>query len=292
MVGLVGVGAMGRGFAANLLASGFEVRAYDRDPERLAELGQRGGRPVSSPAQAAHGARWVLTSLPGHDDVREVAFGPSGIADGAGPGLILIDTSTSLPEQSRSLAAELAERGIRFIDASVSGTGATVMERDVVVLAGGDEKDFADSRELFEGFSRQAYHLGPVGSGAMGKLAVNVAVVGNRLALAEALTFGISSGMDPDALLAILKDGASYSRAMDLKGEKMIRRDYRPESTLGQSVHGCDLLLEQGRDAGAPMFLTSLYAQIAQVAVRMGHEGSDPAAVIEALLAMSSTAER
>lgn len=282
-VGIVGIGAMGRGFAKNLLEAGFRVQGFDLDPVRLAELEERGGHVVQNPAEAAHGASWVLTSLPDHETVREVLFGVGGIVDGAEPGTIVVDTSTSLPQQSQALAGALDEHGIRFVDASVSGTGATVLHKDVVVLAGGDAGDVAACRTLFDGFCRQAYHLGPVGSGALGKLVINVAVVGNRLALAEALTFGTQAGVDPEVMLQILKDGPSYSRAMDLKGEKMIRGDYRPESTLFASWHGCELLLEQGRGVGAPMFLTSLYAQVAQIAVGLGYGDADPAALIEAL---------
>jgi 3-hydroxyisobutyrate dehydrogenase-like beta-hydroxyacid dehydrogenase len=117
----------------------------------------------------------------------------------------------------------------------------------------------------------------------LGKLVINVAVVGNRLALAEALTFGTTAGMDPEAVLAILKDGSSYSRAMDLKGEKMVQREYTPESTLAASLHGSELLLAEGRRVGAPMFLVSLYGQIAQIGVGMGYGPADPASVIEAL---------
>lgn len=286
-VGVVGIGAMGRGYARNLLAAGFDVVGYDRDPQRTQAFASAGGRAAGSAAEAAEGATWVVTALPKHDDVREATLGDGGIAEGADPGLLLVDTSTSLPAQSKGLAAEAAARGIRFVDASVSGTGTTVLTKDVVVLAGGAADDFAACRELFEAICRRAYHLGPSGAGAMAKLMVNVAVVGNRLALAEALTFASAAGMDPEAALAVLKDGSSYSRAMDLKGEKMIRRDYEPESTLDASLHGSTLLLEQGREVGAPMFLTSLYAQVAQLGVALGHGAKDPASLIEALLHMT-----
>lgn len=286
-VGIVGIGAMGRGFATNLLGAGFIVQGYDRDSHRLNEFERAGGQPKASPAAATRDADWVLTSLPKHEVVRDAVFGPAGIVEGAKAGLILIDTSTSLPEQAKALGADLAKHNVRFLDASVSGTGATVMSKDVVLLVGGDRADFDACAALFGGFSRRAHHLGPVGSGALGKLVVNVAVVGNRLALAEALTLGMAAGMDPATVLDILKDGSSYSRAMDLKGEKMIRKDYQPESTLGASLHGCSLLLEQARCVGAPMFLTSLYSQIAQVGVNQGYGEADPASVIEVLLKMT-----
>lgn len=282
-VGLIGVGAMGSGFARNLLDAGYDVVGCDRQPQRLDALVARGGTAAATPAEASRGATWVVTSLPGPDDVRAVVLGPGGIVEGAAPGTTIVDTSTSLPEHSRRLAAALDERDLGFVDASISGTGATVMTKDIVMLVGGSDTEVARCDELFRAICRRYHHLGPTGSGALAKLVVNVAVVGNRLALAEALTFGISAGMDAGAVLEVLKDGSSYSRAMDLKGEKMIRRDYEPESTLGASVKGASTLLDHGREIGAPMFLTGLYAQIAQVAVRLGYESADPASVIEAL---------
>ena len=289
-VGIVGLGAMGGAFARNLVAAGWTVRGFDLDPERRAALRAAGGEPVGDAAEAAHDAERVVLSLPDHEVVRRVVFGPGGVAEGAARGCILVDTSTSPPEASRELARELAGGGVAFLDACVSGTGATARERDVVALVGGDARTFAACAELFGAIARKAYHLGPTGAGALGKLVVNVAVVGNRLALAEALNFGTAVGMEPAAVLAILKDGATYSRAMDLKGDKMVHRDYRPESTLAASLHGTHLLLDEAERAGAPLFLVSLYAQIARVAVGLGHGGSDPAALVEALRHLTAPA--
>lgn len=285
-VGIVGIGSMGRGFAKNLLAAGFQVQGYDR--HESVEFERWGGQAVDTPKAAATGVDWVITSLPDHSAVREVALGANGIAAGARPGLILLDTSTALPEQSVALAKDLADCAVRLVDAPVTGTGASSMIKDVVVLAGGDRADFDACAPLFDGFCRHAYYLGPVGSGALGKLVTNVAVVGNRLALAEALTFGLAAGMDADTLLTILKDGPSYSRSMETRGAKMVQKDYQPTSTLEASMHGCSLVLEQGRKIGVPMFLTSLYAQIAQVGAGLGYGNADPASLIEALLAMAN----
>ncbi|HET8984388.1 MAG TPA: NAD(P)-dependent oxidoreductase [Trueperaceae bacterium] len=286
-VALIGIGAMGRGFARHFLDAGYTVRGFDVDPARLTEFASWGGVPTGSASEAARGAAWVVTSLPKHEHVRDVLFGDDGVRHGSHPGQLVIDTSTSLPDQSRDLATELAPAGVRFLDASVSGTGATVMHKDVVVLVGGSDTDFHDAQALLQTFSRRTYHLGPVGSGALGKLIINVVVVGNRLALAEGLNFGMASGMNTDVLLQILKDGPTYSRAMDLKGEKMISGDYTPESTLSQSLAGTSLLLAQAQELGVPLFLTALYSQIAQAGVNLGFGPADPAALIEALKAMS-----
>jgi len=291
-VGLVGVGAMGRGIAKNLGAAGFAVRGFDLSDKRLAELEEFGGQAVSSPAEAASGADWLVLCLPGHEQVVDVLFGAGAAAAAAPPGCVVIDTSTSLPEESIAVSQRLTQRGLAFVDASLSGTGATIMHKDVVALVGGSPEDVRRCAPVFDGFARAYHHLGPVGSGALGKLLVNVVVVGNRLALAESLALGMKAGMDPHALLAILKDGPAYSRAMDLKGEKMITADFRPESTLEQSLHGAELLLAQARRVGSPLFGAAVYSQVAQAAVAMGFGHLDPAALVEALLVMGGAEPR
>lgn len=287
-VGLVGVGAIGSGFAKNLLAAGFTVQGFDLDARRLERLSAWGGRATGSPAASAEGARWIVTALPDTADVHEATLGPDGIVQGASPGAVLIDTTTSPPDASRALAAELGVRGNGFVDASVSGTGATAMTAEVVLLVGGTNEDVEACAPVFDAVARHAYHLGPVGSGALAKLAVNVAVVGSRLALAEALNFGRVAGMDQEVLLSVLKDGPAYSRAMSTRGEKMVRRDYHPDSTLAASLHSADVLLAEGHRIGAPLLLASLYAQVARVAASHGFADRDPAAVIEALILMAA----
>lgn len=290
-VGLIGVGALGAGFARNLIRAGYRVRGFDLDRQRLDQLRSWGGHAAGSPAEAAIGARWVVTSLPDQADVRTVAFGPEGIVAGAPSAAILVDTTTSSPEASRALANDLATSGHGFVDASVSGTTATTMAGDSVLLVGGAAAEVSACQPLFAAIARRAYHLGPVGSGALAKLAVNVAVVGNRLALAEALSFGRAAGMDPAVLLEVLKDGPAYSRAMDLRGEKMVRRDYPPDSTLAASLHSAEVLLAEGHRIGAPLFLASLYTQLARVAASLGFADQDAAAVIEALEGMTRSGD-
>ena len=292
VVGLIGIGAMGRGFAKNLALGGFTVQGFDLRTSALDELRSFGGLPVASPAEAARGASWLVTSLPDHEHVVDALFGAEAAVSGMAPGTLVIDTSTSLPEESVWLGEQLTAEGLKFVDASVSGTGATVLEKDVVVLAGGSEEDYLASLPVFDAFARKSYHLGPVGSGALGKLLINVVVVGNRLALAESLALGIKAGVDPQALLQILKDGPAYSKAMDLKGEKMISGDYRPESTLAQSLHGTELLLAESRRVGSPLFGVAIYSQVAQAAVSMGLGDLDPAALLEALMIMGGGERR
>ncbi len=286
-IGIVGIGFMGHAFAANLLRAGFKLKGFDIDSGRMEEFEGQGGIPVSSAAEAARGSRWVLTSLPNSGVVRNAIFGPGGIAEGAKEGLFIADTTTSRPEDSTGLGAELALRGIRFLDAAVSGTSAMAWKKDLIVVAGAETADFESCRPLFSGFAKAAYHMGPVGSGALAKLIINLVLVCNRLALAEGLVLGMKAGMNLESLLTALKDGAAGSKVMDQKGEKMLKADYSPESRLTTSLKDVRLMLEQGQRFGTPMFLTNIYAQIVQIGSQTGYAEFDPACVIEVLRGMS-----
>ncbi len=291
-VGLVGVGLMGQAFSHNLLQAGFKVQGYDVEEKRMRELHERGGTPVESPAAAARGARWIITSLPNSDIVREVALGANGIAQGAAKQLIFADASTSRPEDSQKLGAELAARGIRFLDAAVSDTSAMAQRKDLIVVAGGNAEDFKAAEPMFAGFSRAAYHMGPLGSGAMAKLVINLVLFGNRLALAEGLVLGTKAGMQTDNLLKVLQDGACSSKTMIDKGPKMLKGDFTPEGHVKTSLKDGRLALEQGARLGAPMLVASLWTQLQQAAYNQGLADVDSSAFIEVLRGMAGLPKR
>ncbi|MEK6711816.1 MAG: NAD(P)-dependent oxidoreductase [Nitrospinota bacterium] len=289
-VGIVGIGLMGSALSGNLLQAGFEVQGFDVDGRRVDEFAERGGVPVGSPAEAARGVRWMITSLPTSDIVREAVFGPKGIAEGAGKGLIYCDASTSRPEDSARLGAELAERGIRFLDTAVSGTSAMAWKKDLVIIAGGKAEDFEACKPYFAAISRSAYHMGPAGSGALTKLIINLVLNGNRFVLAEGLVLGEKAGMEGKKLLNVLQDGACFSKTMIDKGPKMLEGDYTPEGRL--SPKDFRLMLEQGQRYNAPLLATNVLHQVVQAACQMGLAGQDPVAFIEVLRTMAGLPRR
>lgn len=291
-VGIVGVGLMGQAFAHHLVRSGFRVQGFDIDAARMRELAERGGVPVESPAAAARGARWVITSLPTSEIVREAVLGTGGIAQGAASGLIVADTSTSRPEDSQRLGAELARCGIEFLDACVSGTSAMAWKKDLIVIAGGSAEAFEACRPLFAAFSRAAYRMGAVGSGAMTKLVINLILFGNRLALAEGLVLATKAGLEGEALLRVLQDAACGSKTMVDKGPKMLHADYTPEGRARISLKDARLTLEQGTRLGAPMLVASLWNQLQQAACEQGLAELDSCAFIEVLRQLAGLPRR
>lgn len=291
-VGIVGMGLMGQAFITNMRKSDFSVQGFDIDPARMDDLKKMGGQPVDSPAAAARGVKWVITSLPNSGIVREAVLGAGGIVEGAQDGLYIADTSTSRPEDSERIAGELAQRGICFLDSAVSGTSTMALAKDLIVIAGGTKEDFEACRPVFDGFSRAAYHMGPVGSGARTKLVVNLVLAGNRFALAEGLVLGEKAGLELKNLLSVLQDGACSSKTMIDKGPKMIDADYSKQGQIKTALKDSRLMIEQGQRLGAPLLLTSIWSQLLQTAYEKGYGEKDSVAYIEILRGMAGLDER
>jgi len=259
------------------------VRGFDIAPERMREHEARGGVPARSPAEAVRGAAVVMTCLMTADLVREVLLGPDGAVDAAPSGVVVIDNSTIHPDASAALAARLATRGIPMLDAPVAGSSGQARRREAPVMVGGDPEVFARCRPIVDALSERVRHVGPNGAGARAKLVVNLILGLNRLALAEGLLFGLRQGLDGKALLAILQESAAYSRAMDIKGERMLEGNFEAEGKLVQHLKDVELMLEVGHAAGAPLLATALHRQLLLAGVAGGLGDHDNSAIIAVL---------
>lgn len=282
-VALIGMGLLGSALAENLLKAGFAVRGYDTAPERMRQHAERGGHGAASPADAARGASAVMTCLMTADIVREALLGPAGALEEAAPGVVAIDNSTIHPDASAALAAELGRRGIAMLDAPVGGSSGQARRREAPVVVGGDPEVFAHCRPILDALAQRVHHVGPNGSGARAKLVINLVLGLNRLALAEGLLFGLRQGLDGKTLLAVLKDSAAYSRAMDIKGERMLEGNFEPEGKLAQHLKDVELMLEVGHAAGAPLLATALHRQLLIAGVAAGLSERDNSSIIAVL---------
>jgi len=282
------MGLLGSALVENLIKAGFTVRGYDTAPDRVREHEARGGVPARSPADAARGATVVMTCLMTADIVRDVLVGPGGAIDAAEPGAVVIDNSTIHPDASAALAGRLAQRGIPMLDAPVAGSSGQARRRGAPVVVGGDVEVFARCRPILDALTERVRHVGPNGAGARAKLVINLVLGLNRLALAEGLLFGLRQGLDGRALLAVLKESGAYSRAMDLKGERMVEGNFEAEGKLAQHLKDVELMLEVGHAAGAPLLATALHRQLLLAGVAGGlgdHDNSAIIAVLRSLIA-------
>ena len=280
-IGFVGLGLMGSRMVANLIAAGFEVSGYDIDPDRVTAFIEAGGKPVDDPVSMAGQADVIMLSLPNSDVVNAVVSQSLKLFEVSCQGLILIDATTADPILSEQLAVQLRKKGIEMLDATISGTPKMCAERDITLMVGGDEENFKKCESIFSALAKTTYYLGKNGSGALMKLIVNLVLGLNRMVLAEGLALGEKAGMDPQRLLEVLKQSAAYSKAMDMKGGKMIAGEFLPaEGKLAFHLKDVHLMLDLGRRLNFPLLLSSLHAQALTSLVAREKGDWDNAAII------------
>lgn len=222
----IGLGTMGTPMAANLVRKGFQVIVHNRTRSKEEPLAEMGASRAASPAEAAEGAEIVILIVSDTPDVDEILFGPSGVADAASPGTIVIDMSTIDPEAARKFATRLARKKIRMIDAPVSGGTEGAQAGTLSIMAGGDAEDIARVRPVLEGMGSQITHVGPVGSGQMAKAINQVIVGGTLLAVAEGMVLGMKAGVDMDRVLEAIQAGAAGSWALANRASRMIAGEF------------------------------------------------------------------
>ena len=277
-VGLVGVGLVGTALAERLVAAGFAVLGFDTAPDRRAELQRLGGQAADRIDDVFARCDRVLLSLPDLPVTAAVLRGQPHLR----PDSIIVDTTTGAPDQAEAIGADLAARGVAYLDATVLGNSDQVRRGEVTVMVGGPADAFAACRDLFAAFAGSARHVGPCGSGAKMKLVANLVLGLNRAALAEGLSFAAAMRLDPALALAVLRDGAAYSRIMDEKGDKMVAGDFEPQARLSQHLKDVRLMLAAGGAAGLPLPLSDAHRQLLERAEAAGYGQLDNSAVIRA----------
>lgn len=282
VLGIVGLGLLGGAFADRALAGGWRVVGYDPDPAASGRLRTAGGEPVESPASVARVASRLLLVLP-HDGVSREVLG--AMRPELRSGSIVLDATTGDPDAMVEIGRRLAEEGIAYLDATVSGSSAHVRAGDGVLMVGGPEGAFAECEELFRVLARQTLYGGPCGHGARLKLITNLVLGLNRAALAEGLVFADRLGVDGTLALAALRAGVAYSRIMDTKGEKMLDGDFSPQAKLSQHRKDVDLMLTAAARHGQNLPLTTVHRELLSQAEQLGFGDQDNSAVIMAVRA-------
>ncbi len=275
-VGLIGVGLMGEVYARRLIAAGFGVIGFDIDPARNERLAEIGGR-SDSVAEVARRCDPMVVAVFSTDQVEEVV---ERTLAPAAPGKIVICTSTCDPDRIAALAARVGQ-AIRFVEAPVSGTSAQVRQGDGVGLIGGDVETAQIAAPVLDALFPKRFHSGKIGDGGRAKLAINLVLGLNRLALAEGLVFASRLGLDPAAFLQVARASAAASQVMDTKGPKMIAGDFAPEGRVRQTLKDADLMLDQARKVGQELPLLKVHAAVLEACVRNGDSEKDNSIVIE-----------
>ncbi len=285
IVGLVGIGLVGTALAENLLANDFIVVGFARREEKRRELERLGGRAAESPGEVAQSADRVILSLTDSNAVEEVILGPGGLLE-AGGLRVIIDTTTGEPERTEVLARRLSPRGIHLLDAPISGSSEQIRRRQGVILVGGERTAYESCLDLFQVLSEKHYYLGGTGAGSRAKLASNLILGLNRLALAEGLVFAERLGLNLEAFIAMARTTPAYSAAMDVKGQKMLHDDFTPQSRITQHHKDLRIILEYAGRLGQELPLAQLHKKILEQCIAAGEGDLDTSAVIRELRRM------
>jgi 3-hydroxyisobutyrate dehydrogenase-like beta-hydroxyacid dehydrogenase len=261
--------------AASLARAGFPLTLATRTPGKAAAVAKElaaGGQDVRSaatPAEAARGASIVVSCVPDAPEVEGIHLGAGGTSEGASGGAVVIDSSTIDAARARAIAAGLAAKGIAFLDAPVSGGQKGAVEGTLTFFVGGDAAAFEKARPVFEAMGKRATHLGASGAGQLGKAVNQILVANNLMAVAEALAFAKKVGLPLGPLHEALVGGAARSWALEVLGQKMIDRDFKPAFAVKHQQKDLAIVLQNARAAGVPLpgaalvhqLLTSLEAE-------------------------------
>lgn len=261
-VAFIGLGIMGLPMAVNLVKAGFDVTGYNRTPAKAAPLADQGGRVATSVAEAVTGADAVITIVSDSPDVERVLLADDGVFAHAAPGALVIDMSTIRPDVARALAADGAERGLRVLDAPVSGGDSGAIAGTLSIMVGGADDDVAAARPLFDAMGSTVVHVGPAGAGQTVKAANQIIVAANLQVLAEALVFLEAHGVDTENAFRVLGGGMAGSAVLERKGPAMRERRYEPGFKVALHHKDLGIVTQAAREAGVALPLGSTVAQL------------------------------
>jgi 3-hydroxyisobutyrate dehydrogenase-like beta-hydroxyacid dehydrogenase len=281
---------MGSRMAANLARAGHELTVFNRTRATAdAWAAEHGGTVADSAAAVGSASDIVISMVVDGDQVREVLLGDQGVAQGAARGTLCVDMSTIAPAQTRAIGAQLHELGIEMLDAPVTGSSPKAEDGTLTIMAGGRAEAFERARPLLEVMGALVVHAGPLGDGETIKIINNSVAAANAATVAEALLVGQATGVDLDALVAVMGKGSGGSAMLDLKAAPMRAHDYATLFKLEHMLKDVRLCLEAAQAANVPFAAASRARDVLVAAMARGHAEDDFAALVEALEAFAGT---
>ncbi len=291
-IGFIGLGIMGRPMAKNLLKAGYPLVVHSRSQGPVQELAGAGAEALSSSQAVVEKVECVITMLPNSTDVELVSLGPKGIIEGARSGLIFVDMSTISPLVSQKIARVLEPRGVRMLDAPVSGGEKGAIEGTLSIMVGGDRAIFEQVLPVFQALGKTITHLGPVGAGGFTKLANQIIVAGNLTAIAEALTLAAKAGLDIELTIKALAGGLAGSRCLEQKTPNYLSHTYRPGFKIDLHYKDLGLIMEASRALGVPLPTTAVVQELFNALRVKGRGELDHSAVVTLLEELAGTEVR
>ncbi|MFN0165939.1 MAG: NAD(P)-dependent oxidoreductase [Bryobacteraceae bacterium] len=283
-LGFLGLGIMGYPMARNLMRAGHEVAVWSHTADKAQQLATaENGRFCQTPRQVAEFAECIFLCVGDTEMSRQVILGPGGLAEGAKPGTVIVDASTVAPSASREMGAELAAKGIPFLDAPCTGSKPGAEGGNLTFMIGGAQSVFERVRPWFEPMGKRLYYCGGPGMGLHAKLTQNLILSNILMAFNEGIVLSTKAGIDPKLMIEILTNSAAKSGLIDFKAPYVFRRDFTPNFSVKWMHKDIGLMLESARELQVPLPLTGLTRQMFQAAISTGHADEDICSTIKVL---------
>ena len=291
-IGFIGIGIMGYHMSRNLVEAGYSIVAYDINEEAVNRLVELGAQKGQSGQQVAAFSDLVITMLPDSPDVEKAALGPGGIIEGAHPGLIFIDMSTIAPDISVKVAEKLAEKGVRCLDAPVSGGEVGAQKATLSIMVGGPQDLFDEVAPVFAVLGKTVTLCGPLGAGQTVKACNQIQVALNFVGMAEALVLGAKAGVDPEIIIKVLSGGYAQTRVMDVRGPKVIEGNFTPGFKSKFHYKDLNIIMDTARRLHVPLPATAVAHELFSALLAAGGGDLDHSAIIKVIEALAGVEAR
>ena len=288
-IGYIGLGLMGKSIARNILRAGFPLIVHNRSQSAVNELVSEGAVRGSSPSTVAAQVDVVFTNLPDSPDVEQVALGEAGIIDGAHEGLIYIDNSTIKPATARHIAQVLKEKGVKCLDAPVSGGDIGARQGTLAIMVGGPLDALEAVKPVFAAMGKTVTHVGESGAGQIAKAANQIMVAAQMVAMGELLIFAKKSGADPQKVVEAIKSGAAQCWTLDVKPPRLFSGNRNPGFKAHMQAKDLNIILETARQYGIPLPSAAVDAQLFNAMLEMDMGELDNSAVLAVIEVLANT---
>lgn len=288
-IGFIGLGIMGKPMAKNLIKAGHALVVFDVVEKNMEELVAAGAESAASSREVAAQCDTIITMVPNSPHVKAAVCGPNGVLEGAKKGALLIDMSSIAPLASQEICKACAEKGVRMIDAPVSGGEPKAIDGTLSIMVGGDKAAFDEAYDMLSVMGASVVHCGDIGAGNTTKLANQVVVALNIAAVAEAFTLAKKAGVDPEKVFDAIKGGLAGSTVMNAKVPMMLAGNYKPGFKIDLHIKDLNNALETGHGVGSPLPLTAAVMEMLQTLHADGEGQSDHSALARYYAKLSGT---
>jgi len=263
-IGFIGLGIMGKPMAKNLMKAGHELVVYDIVQENVIALQEEGATPAPSAKDVAKETKVIITMLPNSPHVKEAILGEGGVLEGAKPGSIIVDMSSIAPLASQEIAKACEEKEVILLDAPVSGGEPKAIDGTLSIMVGGDPEAFEGVKDILLSMGASAVLCGDIGAGNTTKLANQVIVALNIVAVSEAFMLSTKAGVDPERVFEAIKGGLAGSTVMNAKIPMITAGNFKPGFKVDLHIKDLKNALDTGHEVGSPLPFTAQALEILQ----------------------------